>query len=92
MCVEIIYTVRLSLHSYALILDHLVTDDSALCHTAIERGSLEKLANLIRSITPLENSEEWDEDESDTVSSLREVSIPLAIHQYTDSETKDRQC
>lgn len=55
-----------------------------------ERGSLSRLANLIKSITPVGDTTtsgtgqtttkpvEWDEDEPESISCLREVSSPLA--------------
>lgn len=69
--------------------DHLVTDDATLCFTAFERGSLDILAALVRSITPAPPEKDkdkgkdrdkaaaaaadWDEGEPESVSCLREV-------------------
>lgn len=58
----------------------MVTDDSSLCHSAFERGSLAKLDDLVKSITPLPSppsgtSEPWDEDEPESVSCLREAAL-----------------
>jgi hypothetical protein len=57
------------------ILNHLVTDDTQLCQLAVDRGSLEKLANLAKSITPLDVESEWDEDEPESISCLREAAL-----------------
>jgi hypothetical protein len=55
--------------------DYLVNDDTALCLAAFDRGCLEYLAALIQSISPAEPaSPEWEEDEPEIISSLREVS------------------
>lgn len=63
-------------HSKPLIpyLGYLVSDDPALCQNANDRGSLEKLADLVKLITPLGKPSEWDEDEPESISCLREVS------------------
>ncbi|KAF9458852.1 hypothetical protein BDZ94DRAFT_1300951 [Collybia nuda] len=34
-------------------IDHLITDDPALCQTAFDHGSLERLATLVRALIPL---------------------------------------
>ena len=54
-------------------LDHLVCDEKDLCQLAFERGSLTKLASLVKSITPSEASPGWDKDEPESVARLREV-------------------
>lgn len=66
-------------------LDQLVCDDKDICQLAFERGSLTKLANLLKSITPSEASPGWDEDEPESVSRLREASTstPPGINQLT---------
>lgn len=87
LCAPNIYIYIVVRHPHDHDIDHLVTDDATLCHTAFLRGSLEKLANLVQSITPLENHTEWDEDESESVSCLREVGIPFSIHSYLVPET-----
>lgn len=51
----------------------LVTDDKPLCKLVYERGALTKLSNLLKSITPTEPPSEWDVDEPETDSTLREV-------------------
>jgi hypothetical protein len=54
--------------------DYLVNDDTALCLAAFDRGCLEYVAALIQSISPTEPaSPEWEEDEPESISSLREV-------------------
>ena len=53
--------------------DHLVCDDKDLCHLAFERGSLTKLADLVKAVTPSEAPPGWDEDEPESVARLREV-------------------
>ena len=53
--------------------DYLVSDDKDLCQLAYDHGSLTKLTNLVKSITPSESSVQWDEDEPDSISSLRAV-------------------
>ena len=53
--------------------DYLVANDNQLCQLAFDRGSLSKLAALVKSITPTEKASEWDEDEAESVSCLREV-------------------
>ncbi|KAI0683713.1 armadillo-type protein [Cytidiella melzeri] len=59
------------------ILFYLVSDDKDLCQLAYERGSLGKLARLVKSITPSETSTSpnWDEDEPDSTSSLRAAAL-----------------
>ncbi|KAI0077112.1 ARM repeat-containing protein [Panus rudis PR-1116 ss-1] len=53
----------------------LVSDDKDLCQLAYDRGSLAQLAELVRSITPSEPNVEWDEDEPESVSALREAAF-----------------
>lgn len=53
--------------------DYLVTDNTELCKIAYDRGSLEKLVTLAKSITPLDTEPEWDMDEPESVSCLREA-------------------
>ncbi|KAJ3526622.1 hypothetical protein NM688_g8238 [Phlebia brevispora] len=55
------------------ILYHLVSDDKLLCKLVYERGILTKLSDLVKSITPTEPPSEWDVDEPESVSTLREV-------------------
>ncbi|KAF8163814.1 armadillo-type protein [Crassisporium funariophilum] len=60
------------------VLHHLVTDDATLCQLAFDRGCLEFVAALIKSINPPEPvSPEWEEDEPDSISCLREASLTL---------------
>ena len=55
-------------------IDYFVTDDKDLCMFAYERGSLAKLSQVVNSITPTDRSPTWEEEESEHISSLREVS------------------
>ncbi|EPQ57852.1 ARM repeat-containing protein [Gloeophyllum trabeum ATCC 11539] len=57
------------------ILSYLVTDDRELCQLAFERGSLSKVSDLAKQITPLEKSSDWDEDEPESISCLREAAL-----------------
>jgi armadillo repeat-containing protein 8 len=61
-----------------VLLDYLVTDDTELCRTAYEQGSLEKAVALAIAITPLEERTEWDKDEPESISNLRAVILGLA--------------
>ncbi len=60
-------------HTTYIYVDHLISDDSRLCQFAHERGSLDQLATVVKAITPSEIQPEWDEDEPESLSSLREV-------------------
>lgn len=53
--------------------DYFVTDDKDLCMFAHERGSLTKLSQVVNSITPTDRPPTWEEEESEHISSLREV-------------------
>ncbi|KAI0086228.1 ARM repeat-containing protein [Irpex rosettiformis] len=59
------------------ILYYLVADEKDLCQLAYERGSLAKLAQLVKSITPSDSSAlpNWDEDEPDSTSTLRAAAL-----------------
>ncbi|OBZ65761.1 Acetolactate synthase, mitochondrial [Grifola frondosa] len=57
------------------ILYNLITDDKPLCQLAFDRGSLTKLACLVKSITPSEKTVEWEEDEPESISCLREAAL-----------------
>lgn len=62
--------------------DYLVTDHRTFCQLAFERNSLVQVANVITSITPLEKTE-FEEDEPDSVSRLREVRLhPISMNSY----------
>lgn len=56
-------------------IDNLISDDARLCQFAHERGSLDQLATVVKDITPSEVQPEWDEDEPESLSSLREVDL-----------------
>ena len=61
--------------------DYLVNDDTTLCLAAFDRGCLEYVAALIQSISPAEPASiEWEEDEPESISSLREVSYIFNNH------------
>lgn len=45
---------------------------------AHERGTLTKLSQLVESMNPSEKTTDWDDEESDNLSSLREV--PTAFY------------
>lgn len=55
--------------------DQLITDDSTLCSAAFDRGTLERLVAVVQELTPEENKTEWGEDEAESTSLLREVSL-----------------
>ncbi len=57
--------------------DHLVSDNRVFCQLAYERNSLHQIANLVNDITPTEKSSDFEEDEPESVSRLREVSSHL---------------
>ncbi|CAL1705500.1 unnamed protein product [Somion occarium] len=57
------------------VLCHLVSDDKDLCQLAYERGSLNQLADLVKSITPSEPNVQWDEDEPESQACLREAAF-----------------
>ena len=60
--------------TWGMFTDYLVNDDTALCLAAFDRGCLEYLAALIQSISSAEPaSPEWEEDEPESISALREV-------------------
>lgn len=61
-------------HRSRKFIDYFVTDDKDLCTFAYERGSLTKLSQIVNSITPTDRPPTWEEEESEHVSSLREVS------------------
>ncbi|KAL4068184.1 ARM repeat-containing protein [Scleroderma citrinum] len=53
----------------------LVKDEKDLGIKAHERGVLANLASLVKSITPLDNTDEWEMDEPESRVSLREASL-----------------
>ncbi|TFY75860.1 hypothetical protein EWM64_g8156 [Hericium alpestre] len=57
------------------ILKYLVTDEKELCQMAFDGGSLSKLADLVKSITPTDKASEWDEDEAESICCLREAAL-----------------
>jgi uncharacterized UPF0160 family protein len=77
------------------VLDYFVRDDKDLGIFAYERGSLKKLSKLVESMTPTEKTSEWDDEESDHISSLREVVISFfcrSIGFSLISGSSDRDC
>ena len=58
-------------------------DDKDLCQLAYDRGSLRKLTDLVKSITPSEATPEWDEDEPESTSRLREVMMFIIVIDLT---------
>ncbi|KAJ7503801.1 ARM repeat-containing protein [Mycena galericulata] len=57
------------------ILYYLVTDHPGLSFSAFERGCLGKLAAVLQDITPLAPRADWEDDEPESVSSLREAAL-----------------
>ncbi|KAI0780550.1 ARM repeat-containing protein [Trametes elegans] len=57
------------------ILYHLVSDHQVFCQLAFERNSLAQVANLINSITPTEKVPDFEDDEPESVSRLREAAL-----------------
>ncbi|PCH37902.1 ARM repeat-containing protein [Wolfiporia cocos MD-104 SS10] len=62
------------------ILTYLVSDKRELCEAANKRGSLARLATLIKSITPIEKGTEWEEDEPHSISCLREAALTAVAY------------
>ncbi|KAI5990570.1 ARM repeat-containing protein [Pisolithus orientalis] len=53
----------------------LVRDEKDFCVEAADQGVLASLASLVKSITPIENSDGWEIDEPDSRVSLREAAL-----------------
>ncbi|KAI0064492.1 ARM repeat-containing protein [Artomyces pyxidatus] len=71
------------------ILNFLVMDEKELCQTAFDRGSLTKLATLVKSISPLEKATELDEDEPESLCCLREAALTaIAVLAIADDDTR----
>ena len=70
------FSAHSSSHQNRLI-DYLVTDHRAFCQLAFERNSLVELAHLITSIIPPEKTTEFEEDEPESTSRLREVRVGI---------------
>lgn len=52
---------------------------------AHERGTLTKLSQLVESMNPSEKTTDWDDEESDNLSSLREViCFSLVLAMFSD--------
>ncbi|KAH7923488.1 ARM repeat-containing protein [Leucogyrophana mollusca] len=68
---------------------YLVTDEKDLCQEVFDRGTLDKIASLVKSITPLEKGSEWEEDEPESTISLREAALTaIATISLFDHEIK----
>ncbi|THH14939.1 hypothetical protein EW146_g5460 [Bondarzewia mesenterica] len=71
------------------ILNYLVTDEKELCQMAFDRGCLTKLAALVKSITQTEKASEWDEDEAESISCLREAALTaIAVLAVADNDIR----
>lgn len=70
----------------AFVTDHLVSDNRVFCQLAYERNSLNQIASLVNSITPTEKSSDYEEDEPESVSRLREVSGQLVCAELSLNE------
>ncbi|EIW84663.1 ARM repeat-containing protein [Coniophora puteana RWD-64-598 SS2] len=64
---------------------YLVSDHKELCREAVERGTLDRLAALVKSITPLDRDPDLEEDEPESTVMLREACFQaiatLALHE-----------
>ncbi|KAH9032520.1 ARM repeat-containing protein [Lactarius hengduanensis] len=90
------------------VLNYLVMDEKDLCQTAFDRGSLAKLSELVRTLTPPPPTDnktpsEWEEDEPESLCRLREAALtaiarllpPLATaltHRHTGVRYAACQC
>jgi len=64
-------------------------DEKELCQTAFDRGCLLKLATLVTAITPTEKASEWDEDEAESISCLREAALTtIAVLAIADNDIR----
>ncbi|KAH7908768.1 armadillo-type protein [Hygrophoropsis aurantiaca] len=71
------------------ILYYLVTDERELCQEVFDRGTLDKIASLVKCITPLESRAEWEEDEPESTIRLREACLTaIATIALFDHEIK----
>ncbi|KAI0045366.1 ARM repeat-containing protein [Auriscalpium vulgare] len=71
------------------VLNHLVMDEKELCQTAFDRGSLAKLAALVKSITAVDKDVELEEDEAESISCLREAALTtIAVLAIADDDTR----
>ncbi|KAI0318921.1 ARM repeat-containing protein [Amylostereum chailletii] len=67
----------------------LIMDEKELCQAAFDRGSLNKLATLVQSITPTEPTAEWDQDEAVDVSNLREAALTtISVMAIADNDIR----
>jgi len=57
------------------VIDSLIRDERDLGIKAAERGVLASLVSLVKFVTPLDTTDEWEMDEPESRVSLREVLI-----------------
>ncbi|KAJ7506146.1 ARM repeat-containing protein [Mycena galericulata] len=74
------------------ILYYLVTDHPGLSFSAFERGCLGKLAAVLQDITPLAPRADWEDDEPESVSSLREAALTAVAALSLFDNTIRRSC
>ncbi|KAN0129589.1 ARM repeat-containing protein [Lactarius tabidus] len=76
------------------VLNYLVMDDKDLCQTAFDRGSLGKLCELVRTLTPPPPADnkippEWEEDEPESLCCLREAALTaIAVLSLADNDIR----
>jgi hypothetical protein len=77
------------------VLFNLVQDDPDMCMAVYRQKTLDKLAALVKEITPLDHSPDWDEDESDGICRLREgaftaiATLSMFDHEIRKAVTDD---
>lgn len=69
-------------------IDYFVTNDKNLCMLAYKHGSLAKLSQVVNSITSIDRPEE---EESEHISSLREVSSCMPYNPLPSAHCSDRR-
>ncbi|TFL04249.1 armadillo-type protein [Pterulicium gracile] len=72
------------------ILYHLVQDNAELCLLVYNQRSLNKLAELVKEITPVNAPPDWDEDEPESIACLREGAL-MAIASLSLSSEEIRR-
>ncbi|KAI9446024.1 ARM repeat-containing protein [Lactarius indigo] len=76
------------------VLNYLVMDEKDLCQTAFDRGSLAKLCELVRTLTPppppdSKTPSEWEEDEPESLCRLREAALTaIAVLSLADNDIR----
>ena len=69
-------------------------DEKELCQTAFDRGSLAKLCDLVRTLTPSPPADnkmppEWEEDEPESLCCLREAALTtIAVLSLADNDIR----